>query len=520
MQTKETEVPEYTLADWIEQHLFVDYATKFSFEGRPYLRQIHNLGERSILFRTGRQVEKTSSLAAKLVSYSCLVPAWKSLYVSPSQGQTRIFSHSKLSRSLASPHVKQHFFDSISCIDHVYEKELKNGSTILLNYASTSADRCRGISAHMLLCDEIQDMSHDVFPVLEETLSHSEYGFRVYAGTPKTLNNSMETHWKNSTQCEWMIHCEGCGAKVYQDEKIIREEGPCCPSCGRRLVPQNGQWVPTGDPAAEFMGFRIPQTMVPWIVELPHKWRELWKKSQKWAQREFYNEVLGIAHEKGANPVTESDLKACCSENMGIYSQRPTDRFFDTLYAGVDWGAGIKSFTVLSIVGMHGGKPHLVYMKRFADLRDDPNGQVEEIAKTIARFGAVLAGCDWGSGFVQNKDLALALTGMCDVIQMYESSAKKRGIGYTKGSGIYTLNRTAGLAHVFQLIKARNIVLPRWQDFQEFAEDFTCIFEDYNQAIRQLVYDHPENMPDDATHSLMFALMAMRVARGEKVLDR
>jgi hypothetical protein len=327
----------------------------------------------------------------------------------------------------------------------------------------------------------------------------------------------METHWKNSTQCEWLISCTGCGEWVFQDEKMIRKEGPCCPKCGRELDPQFGKWVAMGAEDSEFMGFRIPQTMVPWMVKLPHKWKELWNHYQKWPQQQFYNEVLGLAHEKGANPLVEEDLKKCCSDRP-MLEHRPADMYFDALYAGVDWGAGLGSYTVLFVLGWHGGKCHVLYMKRFADEKDEPGIQVDEIAKTCARFATPLVACDWGGGYAQNKELAIQLTGHGDVVQMYESGVKKRDISYQKDSRMYTFNRQMGMSMVIQAIKNQEIVFPRWADFQPFAEDFTNIFEDYNRSLRCIVYDHPEGKPDDAMHSLMFAILALKLARGDKAL--
>jgi len=655
-----------TISEWIASRLWVDYGTPFTFEGRPYLKKIHDLGEQKVLLRCGRQVEKSSSLAAKLVSWSCRIPNWKSLYVSPSQGQTRVFSHSRLDRTLVSPYVRAHNFDPETCLpgsakitlasgeeiamseivkreaiglevlswngslrrwmtgkiakihingvksvgrlrlsngvslvctpehrvwaqanrwqeamwmglpgakpadprkrrvlckpgterpwgeavgwddrvseemvydltiepyhsyvadgvcvhnctDFVYEKTFLNGSTVNLTYASTDADRARGISADMLLCDEVQDMIYDVFPVLEETLSHAPNPFKVYAGTPKTLNNAMETHWKNSTQCEWLIFCPGCSAWIFQDEKIIRPVGPCCPSCGHLIDPQFGKWIPYGKEDAEFMGFRIPQTMVPWMM-VPSKWKELVRKFDQWPRQQFYNEVLGLAHEKGANPLVEADLKQCCSEELSILEVRPSNRYFEAFFAGIDWGAGLGSYTVLTIVGMHEGKVWVPYMRRFATEKDEINFQVEECARISARYGCPLVGCDWGGGYAQNKSLAMALSGQADVIQLYESGVKKRDIGYQKESRLYTFNRSMGISMVIQGIKHQDYVLPKWTDFQQFAEDFTGIFEDYNRALRCIVYDHPEGIPDDCVHSLMFATLAMKIAKGDKAL--
>jgi hypothetical protein len=470
-----------------------------------------------VVHNCGRQVEKSSSLAAKLISSSCVQKNWKCLYVSSSDRQTKVFSHVRLDRVLASPYVRGKYFDPQRCVDDVYEKQMLNGSTIFLSYASTDADRCRGITADMLLCDEIQDMTSDVFPVLEETMSHQPHPHKVYAGTPKTLNNSMETHWKNSTQCEWLIWC-ACGEWVFQDEKIVRKAGPTCPKCGNIIDPAFGKWVPMGAEDAEFMGFRIPQTMVPWIVQFPNKWKDLYEKSVKWGQKDFYNEVLGLAHEKGANPITETELKACCDQTRGIVHLRNPTKYFDAMYAGVDWGAGLGSFTVLTIGGYHGGKFHVEFVKRFVDEKDEPGVQVEEIAKICQRFGVGLVGCDWGGGYVQNKDLAVKMTGYADVVQFYESGVKKRDMSYQPTSRLYTFNRSMGIAMVITEIKNKGFSLPKWEAFSEFAEDFTCVFEDYNRALRQIVYDHPDSMPDDALHSMMFFILALKIGRGEKAL--
>lgn len=469
-----------------------------------------------VVHNCGRQVEKSSSLAAKLVAKSCLVSNSKSLYVSSSDKQTKVFSHVRLDRVMSSPYVRAKYFDPSQCVDDVYEKQFLNGSTVFLSYASTDADRTRGITADTLFADEIQDMTRDVFPVLEQTQSHAEYPIRIYAGTPKLLSTAMETHWKNSTQCEWLIWCQ-CGEWVFQDERIIKEDGPHCPKCGGAINPMYGRWEPYGSLDSEFMGFRIPQTMVPWML-LPHKWKELYRQYKTFTQQAFYNEIMGMAHEKGANPLVEEDLKKCCDAERTMMEIRNPNKYFDALFAGVDWGAGLGSFTVLTIGGWHAGKVHIEYQKRYAEEKDEPGFQVDDIAKMCQRFGVALVGCDWGGGFAQNKALANQLSGHADVIQLIESGVKKRDISYVQASRLYTFNRSMGLSMVIQAIKNGDYRFPKWEQFKEFAPDFTCIFEDYNRALRMIVYDHPEDMPDDTMHSLMFMTLAMKIGKGEKAL--
>jgi hypothetical protein len=101
---------------------------------------------------------------------------------------------------------------------------------------------------------------------------------------------------------------------------------------------------------------------------------------------------------------------------------------------------------------------------------------------------------------------------------MYESGVKKRDISYKSDSRMYTFNRQMGMSMVFQAIKNQEVVFPRWEDFQTFCPDFINIFEDYNRALRCIVYDHPDGNPDDSMHALMFATLALKLAKGDKAL--
>lgn len=500
---------------WIEKNLWVDDFTRFGFEGREYLRQIHDVGDRRILIKSGRQVEKSYTLAAKVVTYCGLIPTFKAIYISPSQQQTRLFSHAKLDNVLKSPHVRRTMFNPLMCTSYVFEKSFLNGSTILMNYAGDSADRVRGASADLLLIDEVQDIMPDNFPVLEETLTHSKWNVRIYTGTPKTLNNPIETRWKRSTQCEWLIKCDGCSHWNFQDVHIIGKKGPICTKCGAIINPANGRWVPSKK-HAQFLGFRISQTMVPWVYGVRENWRDLVEKYDTWPENQFFNEVLGISHEKGANVLTETEIKACCSDRKNANVRDP-NMYFDALYAGIDWGAGLGSYTILTIGGMHAGKFRVLHIRKFDAEKDEYEYQVEEIIRVIARFGVRLAACDWGAGFMQNKMLSERMAGTCDVVQIYESNIKKRTIEWNAKSRMYVVNRNAILGNLFTDIKNKKIEFFNWGEFEEYAQDFLGVFQEYNASLRLSVFSHPENIPDDAVHATAYCKSAWMIGSGQPI---
>src|ERR1700689_1299241 len=64
----------------------------FSFKGRRHMRRIYDTPARRILLVAARQVEKSTCLGNRTICYSCLIPAFKTLYVSPSATQTKTFS--------------------------------------------------------------------------------------------------------------------------------------------------------------------------------------------------------------------------------------------------------------------------------------------------------------------------------------------------------------------------------------------------------------------------------------------
>lgn len=497
---------------WIEKNLMVDEFTPFGFDGRVYLRPVHDILERRMLLKCGRQTEKSTSLCAKMLVYSGLVPTFKSLYISPSQLQAREFSHAKLNKVLKSPWVRRNLFNPVVCTDFVFEKEFLNGSRLLMNYAGDRADRVRGISADLLVVDELQDIMTDNLPVLEQTLAHSKWRLRVQAGTPKTMDNPIESEWRKSTQCEWLIPCEGCSHWNFQDTKIIGKRGPICGKCGKGIDPGKGKWVP-GKPDADTMGFRVSQTQVPWIYSVPDNWKELVKQMDEWPEYRFANEVLGLSSEKGANIVTATELRACCGDRDNS-DQRPQTLWFDMLYAGIDWGAGLGSYSILTVGGIHSGKFRVLFMKRFSVEKDEPEEQVAQICKILARMGVRLVACDWGAGFVQNKMLQERLANVCDVVQIYESNVKKRHIEWNDTSKMYVVNRQAILGSVFNDVKQQRIEFFKWAQFEEFASDFTCVFEEYNQSLRIVVYNHPQNIPDDALHSVAYAKAAGMISTG------
>jgi len=169
-------VVELMPSDFSETFLYLN-GRRFSLTDYPYLRSVYNCRDPRVVLKFSRQTAKSTTLANIMVTKSIMHPHFKTLYISPSVDQTKVFSHDRVAPVLEqSTFVKKHYLNS-TLIQNVFMKQLLNGSRMYLRYAHLNADRVRGYSADMCLFDEVQDQLEDNIPVIEETMSRSLHKF-------------------------------------------------------------------------------------------------------------------------------------------------------------------------------------------------------------------------------------------------------------------------------------------------------------------------------------------------------
>lgn len=521
---------------------------KFEFEGRGYLIPLYDRRDRQILLKTGRQVEKTTFLANNLTADSVIIPYNKSLYVSPSHTQTRQFSNEKLKPAIeGSPLIKKYFQDS-SVSMQVFEKGFTNGSYIFLRSAFRTADRTRGISARNLALDEIQDFIGSEIPVIMECTSHYPDSSILMAGTPKSLDNPIETYWQQTTQNEWMVPCFN-HAPIYWnflDEKNIGATedymkgkltpGPICKKCQKPLDVTKGRWT-SFQKEKPIQGYRIPQLMVPWIITTLDQWMKLLWKRDNYPFGQFYNEVLGISYDNASKPITQDDLIKCCSNKFRMTPEAFTQEQAlknrqHALMGGVDWGEGNDgsekspigkvrnaSYTVLT-VGHYVNQRvfRVIYVKRYTGAQVDPDFVVKDIARIVKAWDIKLLGVDWGHGWGVNNHLVRIL-GPSKVVQFQYVPKQKPRMKWDHLGFKYQLQRNLFISELFHAIKSQFIEFSTWHEIKPFAKDMLSVFVEYVEYQRQMKYDHRASDPDDFLHSLLYCKLAADVFSGKKTRD-
>ncbi len=515
---------------------FVEFAVKvpdkkeqrhipFSFNGRRYLRLPYDTPAKRTLYKCGRQVEKSTLLGNKSLSYCCIINSFNVLYVSPTNQQTKTFSQDRLREPIETSDVLKSW-TTTKLSDSVFQKKFINRSQITLRYAYHNADRTRGIPADLILIDELQDIITDNIPVIEQCASHSPFRLFIYSGTPKSLDNAIEYYWANySTQNEWVVPCEHHGVpgdpstwywNVLGEENIDRK-GLICSKCKNLLNPMHdkAQWASMNQSVfnklsadGAYDGYRIPQLMVPWL-----KWSDIFDSYISYPRQKFFNEVLGESFDSGTRPLTRQDIMDNCDDTMfmdadGLQKIRHRILGGSEIFAGIDWGTGENTFTVLSLGTYIDGKFTIFYIHRFEGQEMEPPVQIGIIEALINLWDVKLIGVDYGGGYHPNDALARKF-GQKRVVK-YQYSTPGQKVKWDDGLNRFLVHRTEVMSDIFTAIKRRDVFrFPRWEQFEDpFGKDFLSVFSEYNEQTRQIEYKKTPDVTDDSFHSVLLCFLA------------
>ncbi|WP_394851052.1 phage terminase large subunit family protein [Pendulispora rubella] len=482
------------------------------------MRRIYDSPSRRILLFCARQVEKSTLLGNSAITHSCLVAGHRTLYVSPSATQTKTFSVDRIKEPMQTSEVLRMFVSS-ALAQNVFEKQFKNLSKITLRYAFLNADRTRGIPAWRLLLDEFQDLLPDNIPIIEQCTSHAPERWKayVYAGTPKSLDNVIEYYRaQHSTQGEWVVPCDahgGEGGRYWNilGEKNIGKKGLICERCGGRIDPMHAaaQWANmVAD--APFESFRIPQLMVPW-----KSWAEILLDYKRYPRDKFYNEVLGVSFDSGLRPLTSADLMLSCCADVRMSSEAlETYRALSAgqaIVAGIDWGTGENSFTVLALGTYITTRFRIFYLHRFDRDEVDPPVQMVKIIEMLLYFRVAICGTDYGGGFDRNDQLVRKFGPQR--IQKYQYFGRmRRKVEHDPKLRRWKVSRTEVMSDIFNAIKRQQFEFPRWPEFKEpFAQDMLNIYSEYNVSQRMTQYSHRPDKPDDSFHAILYCFLASMI---------
>jgi hypothetical protein len=252
-------------------------------------------------------------------------------------------------------------------------------------------------------------MNREHLPIIRETMSASKWALKQYTGTPKTLDNTLEGLWQESSQAEWFVPCLHCTTNghptwnipslEFHMEKMIgpyradiTEKAPAtiCHKCGGVISPRMGRWVHRyPERFWHQAGYHVPQIIMPLHYAKPDKWAELLAKQAGRGNTPinvFYNEILGESYDTAAKLITLTELNAV--SNLGPNTEQSALSKLNNYklrVIGVDWGGGGEkqvSFTTIALLGVRfDGKIDVLWGKRLLT----PHDHIRE-AKDVLRY--------------------------------------------------------------------------------------------------------------------------------------
>lgn len=354
-----------------------------------------------------------------------------------------------------------------------------------------------------VICGNCQDMVLDLIPVIEQGMSRSYFKRRIFTGTPKLSRGTLAHYWNNSTKNEWFVKCPGCSKYNYLDEQNIGKNGIICRFCGGYMDPRNGTWVRTGDSVSPVEGFRVCALQfagAPWV-----DWNKdiIWKYETE-SRGIFFNEVLGLAYDPGVTPITEDEVKACCTGGPMIQNMTDEIQAEGPIYIGVDYGpaSSERSFTVLvALQPQDNGQTRVLFCKKYSGKEADFHHIHTDVPHQFRRFNARLIGADYGLGEASNSEIRSHI-GETKLVPFFHSTQKER-LKYNNKIGVYTTARLRVMTEFFSKIKHKKFIFPCWEEFEPFAEDILAIVIEYSLDNTKIKYVNSE--PDDSLHAILYA---------------
>ena len=477
----------------------------------------------------GEAVHNSVSLAASGIFRSRIIGNYDILSIQPRYEQIKRFSTLYVGPMLDNSPLKDWLVDG-DRESSIMQRSLGGGGTLHYAYAFLTPDATRGYAVQELNLDEVQDINNDFIPIIEEVLSaQTEYGFRVFSGTPKALENTLNVQFKSSSEAYVHITCERCNRENIANKenhiyKMIGKKTCVCYHCGRPLNLLKMRFVHHHPERRNvYEGYHISQVTHPLHAHFPEKWAELVAKLEdpNYGEVTFENEILGLASAHNNTPLSEGELREACDPEMKNDFQAAAKlcKSANLRVLGVDWsgfGDDKTSTTAVVVAATFPGsdKIRIVYAERL-NMGADAVAEARRIRAIYNAMGCEFFAHDFG-GAGTIREALISQMGINSrkfvPFELNHAPVRKKIISFHKptdgGRSFYSIDKTRSLMVLFQMIKSNNIVFPSWETASSVIKDLLNIMQESRENPRGGDFVIMERVPgasDDCAHAVNFA---------------
>jgi len=503
---------------FVELMFSPDGRKPFSFLGRKYLIPIYNQRSRQTVLMCSRQSEKTTTIGYDMLTDAITNPGDCLLFVAGFKDQIMDIVRQKIEKQFAwNPTLFGPLLGPGS-INSTHEKKFTNGSFMSFRYAGWGADSLRGRSVRKIYFDEYQLLPDDnVQVILESTQAFPDTSAHIFSGTPLDSRNPLCRRYSASKQFEWLISCGHCG---HENEPLgienIDPQKPFlfCLHCGKEMDPNHGRWV-AKNPSSKVAGYRICRLMTPTARWKTASGNGILDKLESYSEAKFHNEVLGLPFDIGTLPISEAELRACCTDEAMLDPENlPSWVQSQVTFLAVDWAwsthDGSQSSTIMAVGIREQDSIKVLYAKRFVGSQyQNPDLVLNEILRVAGKFNVQVIGTDFGIGHKENIRLRARCSPKRMVVEMLYTNQHKLS-EYDNQAQCYKIGRTQILDLTYNDLKQQKFSFPQWEQSRVFLADAMNMFSEQDLDARTHRYHHAGTGTDDFLHLLAYLKVLMK----------
>ena len=322
---------------WAERHRVIQ-GRPWSFEGREYLRDIHDDLSEEVVVQKAAQLGFTEFLQNR--ACHAIDSGRSTIYCLPTSEDVKRHSKTRFNALKdQSPYIDSMFIDT----DTIDVKRC--GDAALYFFGTIGKTELYGTPADELIVDEVDRCDQDALSTARHRLDGSSKGARsLWVSTPTRPGVGVDVLIKQSDQKEWHVQCPSCDwsgpldgsgdlekwtclwwkgwPKIPEPQDIVQvSDTACvrCPGCGakwtedeRRAACSAGKWVARLPENASVSGYIITQLVSPTMTtqKIVREFFNARHSPNPHRMEEFVNQTMGKTFKGVGGGISEADVFA------------------------------------------------------------------------------------------------------------------------------------------------------------------------------------------------------------------
>jgi len=383
---------------------------KRSFLIAPFWVPIYKDQRDHIMIIGGRQIFKSTACTDFIAAAATSESGIQICYVTHNKESLSAFSGQKLriGTFLTNPVLKKYLRHP----GNVGEVSMKNNSTIYMVTDNYEYMHLEGKSPTLCILDEAQYLDMEHFGKVHQTMMATKGKVKIF-GIGGESGSPYEKLWRDTNQQEWIYDDENWRDKLQFDKDGL--------VIGQYLTDVlKGRWVAQNPSSEFFIGYRIPQTILPIIPLTERDAIEKYKKHPRFSieyqkkilsDSEIRSHVLGTFHNSPHRPITKKMVLMCATPYRYLSLQKPREvmelkrTFGDEIVVamGVDFGSGHSSVTAIAVIILWKKSKRIQLAHIEKRPAENQMRQAQYIAELFERFSCDIGVGDLGYGANQVK---------------------------------------------------------------------------------------------------------------------